>query len=207
MRLSPFSTSAFLIKIYKFLLTLGGEHTVSAGPARAIAEKYGSFSMLTIDAHLDLRSDYQESRWSHACVLRRIHEEHDVTLGYCGIRSVAAVEVPYMKEHGIQPLMATDIGRPGWIDRILAGLREHVYLSIDVDGLDPSILPGTGTPEPGGMLYRELLELLRAVVQERHVVAADCVELAPIAGQQTSEFTTAKILAKLIGALVRKGGG
>lgn len=193
-----------------FPLTLGGEHTISAGPFRAAAERHPGLGLVGIDAHLDLRDLYEGNPWSHACVLRRIVEAHSPPTLWVGVRSMAAEELEFLQS--LEPRSLIDV-RPAhtldrdgaWIKRAIAPLPERVYLSIDVDGLDPSVMPGTGTPEPGGLDYRTVLRFIDALARQRQIVGADLVELAPIPGQQVSEFTAAKLAAKLIGAVLRGG--
>lgn len=186
----------------KFPLTLGGEHTISSGPVEALAARRPDFGVLFIDAHLDLRAEYGGTPWSHACVARRIHEGLGLPMAWVGIRSVAAEEHRYLEAHSELVISyAHEEDRSGeGFDRVLAALPERVYLSLDVDGLDPSVIPGTGTPEPGGLAYREVLRLIRRLSQEKTLVGADVVELAPIPHQQVSEFATAKLMAKIIAA-------
>ncbi len=190
----------------QFLLTLGGEHTITAGSFRAAAEAYPGLGLVGIDAHLDLRQEYGGSAWSHACVLRRILEEHNPITAWVGARSVCREEWDYLaaetpERAPLQVFWAHQIAEDlsdQWIDAIIEILPPHIYLSIDVDGLDPSVIPGTGTPEPGGLSYRTVLKLIHRIATCRQIVAADIVELAPIEGQQGSEFTAAKISARLI---------
>ncbi len=186
----------------KFLLTLGGEHTVTAGAFRPVARKYPGVGVLIFDAHLDLRAEYDGTPWSHACVARRLIEEHDARIEWCGIRSVSPEEFEYIGAKEIRPFYAHELDpERRWIPGLVERLPERVYLSIDIDGLDPAYVPGTGTPEPGGLGYRDLLALIRAVAARRHLVGADIVEVAPIPGQQVSEFTAARVAAKLLGAI------
>ncbi len=186
----------------KFLFTLGGEHTVTAGALRAVAERHPRLGVLVIDAHLDLRDHYQGERWSHACVCRRLLEEHDVTLVWCGTRSFSLEEARLVEERGLPVFAAHERdARGSWIAAAIAKLPEQVYLSIDIDGLDPAAVPGTGTPEPGGLTYREVVSLIRELARQRRIVAADLTEVAPIPGQQVSEFTAARLAAKLLGAI------
>ncbi|MCI0651519.1 MAG: agmatinase [Planctomycetes bacterium] len=189
----------------KFVLAFGGEHTITAGTVREAVQAYPELGVLIFDAHLDLRAEYEGSPWSHACVARRILEAHGVQIEWCGIRSVAEEEAEFVRERGLRPLYTHEADATGsWIREIAGRLPEHVYLSIDIDGLDPAYAPGTGTPEPGGHSYRELLALIREVVATRKVVGADIVEVAPIPGQHLTEFTAAKVAAKLIGGVIRK---
>ncbi len=188
----------------KFLLTLGGEHTVTVGAVAAVAEKYRDLGVLVVDAHLDLRESYGGTRWSHACVCRRILDTGQ-TLVWCGSRSFSEEEALLVQERQLQVFYAHELDPEGhWIRQAVQQLPENVYLSIDVDGLDPASMPGTGTPEPGGLSYRQLLALIRETTQRRTLVAADLTEVAPIPHQQVTEFTAARLAAKIIAA-VRAG--
>ena len=184
-------------------LLIGGEHTVTLGAVQALAARDPDFGVVFVDAHLDLRDRYTGTPWSHACVARRLIEAgHRVD--WCGIRSVSQEEAEFVAAHGLAPRYAhqiVDDRERSWIAPFVASLPPRVYLTLDVDGLDPAVIPGTGTPEPGGLDYRTVLALIRELTRERTLVGADIVELAPIPGQQGSEFTAAKLAAKLLAAL------
>jgi agmatinase len=184
----------------KFLLSLGGDHAVSIGPAAAAAERYPGVGVLQVDAHMDLRDRWNGSRFNHACVMRRLVEDHGLAAVQVGIRSFSAEEARFARQNSaLRTVFAHQIDPldPSWIPRAVAALPPLVYLTVDLDGLDPAALPGTGTPEPGGLSYRQLVALLAAVGRERTVVAADITELAKIPGQQVSEYTAARIAAKI----------
>ena len=183
----------------KFLLSLGGDHAVSIGPITAASKLYPDIGVLQIDAHTDLRNEYNGSPYNHACVMRRVAEDTTASFLQVGIRSFSKEEWDVMQDRGFRPVFAHEIDplNNDWIDRIIRRLPEKVYITIDLDGLDPSVIPGTGTPEPGGLTYRQLVGLIRAVGQKRRVVAADITELIKIEGTQVSEFTAAKIATKL----------
>lgn len=183
----------------QFLLTLGGDHAVSIGPISAAAALWPDMGVLQVDAHLDLRDRWQGSRYNHACVMRRVVEDMGLAAVQVGVRAVAPEEVEAIDRFGLNPFWAhrMDPAGTGWIDAVVAALPERVYLTIDLDGLDPAVLPGTGTPEPGGLTYRQLVALVRAVGRKKTVVAADIVELAKIPGTQVSEYTAARIAAKI----------
>jgi agmatinase len=184
----------------KFLLSLGGDHAVSIGPIEAAARRHPGIGVLQIDAHLDLRDRWNGSRFNHACVMRRVVEDMGLSVVQVGIRAVAPEEREALIRHGLQPVYAHEVaGIDGqWLQRALSGLPEKVYVSMDLDGLDPSVLPGTGTPEPGGLSYRQVILLLQQVSRSRQVVAADITELAKIEGTQVSEYTAAKIAQKIL---------
>jgi len=187
----------------KFVFLLGGEHSVTVGAARAVHKRHGPLSFLQIDAHLDLRDSYEGSPYSHACVARRLLELGP--LAQVGMRGASAEELALVRERGLRPLWAHELQSSPpetWIRRVLDQLGPRVYVTVDVDGLDPSVMPGTGTPVPGGLSWYQLLALLRAVGAEREVVGCDCVELAPIPGQRASEFAAALLVYKMIGYFV-----
>lgn len=193
------STAASVLRRGKFVLALGGEHSITAPLVRAAADRHGEISVLQIDAHADLRDTYDGSRHSHACVMRRVLE---VTSRLCqvGIRSFSQDECrqcPELVSRFITPAMVED--DPSWIAQALGLLSDKVYITIDVDGFDPSSVPGTGTPEPGGLTWRQVTALLRRVCATRAVVGADIVEVAPIPGQRVSEFLAARLAYKIIG--------
>jgi len=183
----------------KFLLSLGGDHAVSIGPITAAARRYPGTGVLQVDAHLDLRDEWNDSRYNHACVMRRVVDDLGLPVVQVGIRSFSPEEARLVSERGFTPFYAhrIDPADASWIDRVVEALPETVYMTIDLDGLDPSVVPGTGTPEPGGFSYRQVVDLIRAVGTHKTVVAADINELAKIPGTQVSEFTAARIAAKI----------
>ncbi len=188
----------------QLLLTLGGEHTVTVGAARAAARQYGPLSFLQVDAHLDLRDTYQGSPLSHACTARRLLELGPVTC--VGARVACPEELQVVQDHGLDPFWAHTLqGQPdsAWIQRVIDRLGPQVYVTVDVDGLDPSVVPATGTPVPGGLGWYPLLALLREVGRQRQVVACDVVELAPIPGQPASDFAAAQLAYKMVGYFTR----
>ena len=180
----------------KFILTLGGEHTLTSPIVRAAREKYPDLSVLQIDAHADLRNTYDGTPYSHACVMRRIVEICPAV--QVGIRSISKEEVEESRKLPTQLFFARDIANSSdWIDRAVDALTDSVYVTIDVDGLDPSIVPSTGTPEPGGLDWHTLLDLLRAVRRSRSIVGADIVELLPREGFHAADFLCAKLAYKI----------
>lgn len=193
------AAAASIISQKKFLLSLGGDHAVSIGPIRAAAARYADIGVLQVDAHLDLRDTWNGSRYNHACVMRRVADDIGVPVVQVGIRSFSSEEADYIRSKGFRPFYAHGIDPmdSSWIQHVLEALPRHVYLTIDLDGLDPGVLPGTGTPEPGGLSYRQLVGLIQAVGRRRRVIAADITELAPIEGSHVSEFTAAKIATKI----------
>lgn len=187
----------------KLVVGLGGEHTVSVGFGRGLlAALPGPLSVVQIDAHSDLRDSYEESPLSHACIARRLLEHPQVEqVLQLGIRSVCREEVDFARQHPerVRVWYAEDVHAGSWRDELVARLRgRNVYLTIDVDGLDPAIVPATGTPEPDGLTWTEALDIIRTLTQSANVVAVDCVELAPAPGQHSADFAVAKLLYKTI---------
>jgi N1-aminopropylagmatine ureohydrolase len=181
----------------KFLLTLGGEHSITPPLVSATARKYASLSVLQIDAHADMRDAYMGTPHNHACAMRRSLEHASVT--QVGIRSLSTEEAEALPRLKTNIFYDFDMRRdPKWIDAVVESLGQHVYVTIDVDGMDPAIMPATGTPEPGGLSWAEITALLRATAERRTIVAADIVELSPIPGMVAPSFLCAKLLYKLL---------
>ena len=191
--------AAAVLEKNKFLLSLGGDHAISIGPIMAAAEIHPDMGVLQIDAHLDLRDIWNGSKYNHACVMRRVVEDLNLPVVQVGIRSFSPEEADYVKEKKLKPFYAHTIDPSDdyWRRKVVHSLPEKVYITIDLDGLDPSVLPGTGTPEPGGLSYRQLIKLIKAVGKEKKVIAADINELVKIEGFQVSEYTAAKIATKI----------
>jgi agmatinase len=187
------------IKNNKFVFMLGGEHSLSYGLYRALTVKYRRLSVVQIDAHADLRETFKGSRFSHGCVMRRICETCDST-AQIGIRSVCREEAAFIRKKKKDVYWARDIaGKSGWISRMLKKLHRDVFLTIDVDGFDPSVVPHTGTPEPGGLSWYEGLKLFREIFKRKNVVGMDLVEVASDKTSRISDFTAAKLMYRLIG--------
>lgn len=187
----------------KFLLALGGEHSISSGLVRAVQQRYKKLSVLQIDAHADLRDSYQGTPWSHACVMRRIHDL-GVPAAAVGIRNYSAEEAKFIRREEKLIVSARDCrGGSFWMDGVVAGLTEHVYVTIDIDGFDPAYAPGTGTPEPGGLDWHQVTDLLAAVASNRRIVAADMVEVRPLPPGHVTEFLAARLAYRLIGLASR----
>ncbi|RLG12507.1 MAG: agmatinase [Candidatus Nanohalarchaeota archaeon] len=179
----------------KFPVVLGGEHTVCLGGIKGMK---GEFSVLCIDAHADLRDKFDGSKYNHACVMRRAFEfcGHVVL---AGVRSLCEEEREFIDDEKICVFYARDMvdGRD-WISKVVDSLRDDVYVSFDVDALDPSFMPATGTPEPGGVSYYDVIALLLEVAKRRRIVGFDVVELAPVENLRFCEYTAAKIVYKLL---------
>jgi agmatinase len=186
----------------KIPVGLGGEHSVSLALYRALAKLHPGLSVLQIDAHLDLRAAYQGSPYSHACVMRRLLEEGARTV-QVAIRSGDREEWEFVAERGLAVFRAREIvPQPpeAWIPAVLAALPAGpLFVTVDLDGFDPSVIPGTGTPEPGGLSWYQGLALLRAVCAARPVVGFDVVELEPVPGSRVSEFAAARLVHKGMG--------
>ncbi len=184
----------------KFVVTLGGEHSLSYAPVKAHADKYKDLTVLQIDAHSDLRREYEGSIYSHACVMRRIAEA-GISITQLGIRAQCAAEAEFIRDYNINTFYMRSI-RSGkianWQEKLIDTLSEKVYLTIDVDGFDPSVFPGTGTPEPGGLMWDETLNLLKEIAKTNNIVGFDVVETAPREGETISEFNAAKLIYKLL---------
>lgn len=189
--------TAAILEHDKFPIFLGGEHSLTGPIVAAMAAKHPGLSVLQIDAHADLRDTYLGTGFSHACAMRRVLEHAPCT--QVGIRSMSTEEAK------AAPTLATTIfydvsmrRDTNWIDRVVESLGDTVYITIDVDGMDPAIMPATGTPEPGGLSWYELLSLLRAVIASRTVVGCDLVELSPLPGVVAPNFLCAKLIYKIL---------
>ncbi len=179
----------------KFVVLLGGEHSVSIGAVQAHARKYPGMTVLQLDAHSDLRDQYEGSRYNHACVMARVKELCPIV--QVGIRSMDISEKPAMDRERV--FFAEEIHRgTAGVDNIIGMLTDQVYVTIDLDAFDPSIMPSTGTPEPGGLLWYGVLDLLKAVCRLRTVVGFDVVEMCPVATNWGPDFMAAKLIYKLL---------
>ena len=181
----------------KFLVTLGGEHSITPPLVAAAAARFKGLSVLQIDAHADLRDSYMGTPHNHACAMRRSLDHARLT--QVGIRSLSAEEADAAP--GLNTTIfydATMRRDPQWIERVVDTLTGPVYITIDVDGMDPAIMPATGTPEPGGLSWYEILALLRATIAKKTVVACDVVELSPLPGLMAPNFLCAKLIYKIL---------
>ena len=190
--------AAWLAGAGKFFVALGGEHALTAPLVAGVADVHPGVTVLQIDAHADLRESYMGDRHSHASAMRRVLE-HAPTV-QVAIRNLSAPEsaaIPGLATRVFYDWNMRD--DPAWMTRVVDALGEKVYITIDCDGIDPAVMPAVGTPEPGGLAWRELLELLRRVFTRKTVVAADVVELCPIPGFVAPNFLAARLVYKLIG--------
>jgi len=182
----------------KFLFGLGGDHSVTSGLVRAGMTRHPTLSVLQIDAHPDLRDSYEGTPFSHASVMRRVHD-FGAKIVPVGIRSISKGDYDFMHAAGITPITARQCATSDeWIDRAVSALGDTGYVTIDIDGFDPAFAPGTGTPEPGGLDWYQVTGLLRRVAEKRTVVAADVVEVLPIPGQVVTEFLAARLAYKVM---------
>jgi agmatinase len=189
---------SWIVEQKRLPVVLGGEHSITAGAVQALHRRYPKLSVLQIDAHADMRDEYLESKFSHACVMRRIRER--VPAASVGIRSMSEEEAAFLKANPA-PIWSTRSYRAlrGDPAPVLDALTGDVFVTIDLDGLDPAFLPGTGTPEPGGLDWYELVDLLAAVARTRRIVGFDVVELAPLPGNVASDFLAARLVYRTIG--------
>jgi len=180
---------------------VGGEHSLTAAAVKACRSFYPELSVLQLDAHADLRDEFGGTKFSHACVMRRV-AELGVDFVQAGVRSLSSEERDWLQGEGRAVISAREILHdPGWIERVLAGLSEAIYLTLDVDVLDPSEMPATGAPEPGGLSYHHLIDLTLAIRKSgKRVAALDLMELAPVAGLHHPDFLCARLLYTMIGA-------
>jgi agmatinase len=181
----------------KFPVILGGEHSITPPVVAAMAARYPGMSVLQLDAHADLRDQFMGTPHSHACAMRRVLEYARCT--QVGIRSLSPEEAEIVSSLPTEVFYDYNMrDDPDWMERVVESLSETVYITIDVDGMDPAIMPATGTPEPGGLSWYELLALLRKTIEKRKVVGCDIVELAPMPGNVAPNFLCAKLVYKIL---------
>jgi len=179
----------------KFPVTIGGEHSVTIGALRAFARQYENLSVLQLDAHADLRDEYEGSKYNHACVMARARELCPIV--QVGIRSMDATEKESLDSSRV--FFARDIVQgPGWAEKVVEKLSGQVYVTIDLDVFDSSVMPSTGTPEPGGLSWYDVIDLARLVFQKTSVVGFDVVELCPNPENRAPDFLAAKLVYKLL---------
>ncbi len=195
------AAAAPLIADNKFVIALGGEHSITAGLVAAYHQSSSApFTVVQIDAHTDLRHSYDGSIYNHACVMRRVLDLGVPTV-HLGIRSLCQEEATLIRDRQLPVFWARHLAvQDDWVDAVLAAVTtRQVFLTIDLDGLDPSLMPGVGTPEPGGLSWYALLGFLRRLFETKQVIGADVMELAPLQDSVVSQFTAAKLVYKLIG--------
>lgn len=190
-----YSAVSGVLKDDKFPVVIGGNHTVSIGAAKACSDFYDELSVLQLDAHADLRQEYEGSRYNHACVMARVKEFAPVV--QAGVRSMSAEELPYADSETMFFSHQLFKDRANY-KKALDKLKNRVYITIDLDVFDPSLIPSTGTPEPGGPAYFEIMHFLRDVAETRTVVGFDVVELCPSQHNKAPDFVAAKIIYQLL---------
>ncbi|MDP8299612.1 MAG: agmatinase [Candidatus Tantalella remota] len=190
-----------LLDADKFVVTLGGEHSVSVGPIRAHSFRYNDFCVLNLDAHTDLRDEYEGSRYNHACTMARAQEVAPIV--HAGIRSVSREEKDKVDMDKV--FLARDIASSStWIQDIINRLSDNVYVTIDLDAFDPAYMPSTGTPQPGGFNWYQVTALLKKVTENRNVVGFDVVELCPNETNKAPDILAAKLIYKFLGYIGAK---
>jgi agmatinase len=185
-----------MIDAGKFVVTLGGEHTVAVGAVRAHAKRTPGLSVLAFDAHSDMRDEYLDSKFNHACTLRRAHEHAPVT--QVGLRSAPSEDAAFVRDQGLAFYSPREFRQAG-ADAVAARLSDNVYITIDLDNFDPSEMSAVGTPEPGGLHWDEVCDLLIAVTKTKRVVGFDVTELSPSLGPRSCAQLAAKLTYRLIG--------
>jgi agmatinase len=187
-----------IISLNKFPVVIGGEHSISLGPVRAFNNIYSDFCVIQFDAHADLRDSYLDSRFNHACVGRRINEI--CMLNQFGIRSLSMDESLFLKGNDIVSISANKIIENNKvIEEVVDNLPNNIYITIDLDVFDPSIMPSVGTPEPGGLQWLEILKILKYISINKNIVGFDIVELCPQPYNPSPDFLAAKLCYKLLG--------
>lgn len=188
-----------VIKRGKIPLMLGGEHSITFGAVNAVKRKHKDLSVLQFDAHPDLMNEYEGSKYSHTCVMRRIQDAGIKTV-QIGMRNINVETIDYLKRKNIKNFFeAPDLPD---VDEVLNGLTKNVYLTFDLDAFDPSIMPSVGTPEPGGLLWQETINFIEEISKHINIVGADVVELIPIPGLHAPDFLAAKLTYKIITAIL-----
>lgn len=186
----------------KFVVTLGGEHSVTVGAVRAHAERHPGMSVLQLDAHADLQEEFHGSRYNHACVMARVRESCPVV--QAGIRSLDGAELKAADPERL--FLAEDIrDSREWIDRAVSLLTDEVYVTIDLDAFDIAVMPATGTPEPGGLGWYEVIDLLKKVSKEKKIVGFDVVELCPNPYARQCDYLAAKLVYRLLSYIFMNG--
>lgn len=192
-----------LLEDKKIPILLGGEHSVTIGAFSAVKDCYTNLSVVQMDAHADLRDFYEGSPYNHACVMRRVcAEAHTCQLG---LRAIDQEEADVMHEKHLDVFFAKDMFKStGWVQRAIGTLKEDVYLTLDIDVFDASMMPATGTPEPGGLGWYDVVFFLRQLIFQKNIVGVDIVEFAPLMHFHAYDFTVAKLLYKIMGYMTHK---
>ena len=184
----------------KFPLVLGGEHSLTSGAIRPFVKKFGKICLLHFDAHADLRNSYNNNKFSHASAIRRCLDNPNVSVVSFGIRNISLTEIPFLKKNKKRIKIYWAKDKSSWnlnkFKKIIS--NKKVYLTFDVDGLDSSLMPATGTPEPGGLFWDETIKIIKIAAQSSHIMGADINELAPIKGFDSYNFLAAKLAYKII---------
>ena len=184
----------------KFPLVLGGEHSLTPGAIRPFVKKFGKICLLHFDAHADLRNSYNNNKFSHASAIRRCLDNPNVSVISFGIRNISLTEIPFLKKNKKRIKIYWAKDKSSWnlnkFKKIIS--NKKVYLTFDVDGLDSSLMPATGTPEPGGLFWDETIKIIKIAAQSSHIMGADINELAPIKGFDSYNFLAAKLAYKII---------
>jgi agmatinase len=193
-----------LVQKGKFVVMLGGEHSLTLAAVQAFKETFPQLSVLQFDAHADLRDEYLGTKYGQACVMRRVSELCPIV--QVGIRSLCREEKQFLDVNGMTPFyMSTLAEDEDFVGHIASSLSEDVYVTIDADVFDPSIMPAVGTPEPGGLQWQQVLDIVKAIAHGKHVVGFDLVEFCPREGPMSCAFTLAKLVYRLIGYAVPYG--
>jgi agmatinase len=191
------------LELGRLPIVLGGEHSVTIGAVRAVRARYDDLTVLQIDAHADTRESYEGSTHNHACVMARARECCPIV--QVGIRSVDAAEIDRLDQQRVfWAHEIVDGPDRGWMDRVAERCTGSVYVTVDLDGLDPSVIPATGTPEPGGLSWADVNELIRRVAAAHRIVGYDVVELLPMPGHHASAFTAAKLVYRMLATVLAR---
>lgn len=189
-----------ILEVGKFPLILGGEHSITAGSIRPFVKKYQDLAILHFDAHADLRDGYNGEYFSHASALRRVMDNPIKTLISCGIRNISASEIPYLESNNDRIKIHFAKDKNEWnVEKIVAPLKgRNVFITFDIDGFDSGIMQATGTPEPGGLLWYDAINIIKAACKISNIVGADIVELSPVKGLHSCDFLAAKLCYKIL---------
>ena len=184
----------------KFPLVLGGEHSLTSGAIRPFVKKFGKICLLHFDAHADLRNSYNNNKFSHASAIRRCLDNPNVSLISFGIRNISSTEIPFLKKNKKRIKIYWAKDKSSWnLNQFKKIIRnKKAYLTFDVDGFDSSLMPATGTPEPGGLFWDETIKIIKIAAQSSHIIGADINELSPIKGFDCYNFLAAKLAYKII---------